>query len=163
MKEIKLDKGMVTLVDDKDFDFLNQFNWFASYRKTSSSYYAFHHIHLSDIMIFGIGQAVAMHRVIMKTPKGMLCDHIDHDTLNNQRRNLRNVTQAQNQMNRRGPQKNNDETGVLGVSRNGKGFIATIHVAGKVVHFKTRHTIEEAIQDRKEAEIKYYGEYRSGE
>lgn len=33
MKEIPLSKGKVTLVDDEDFDWLSQWNWYVSGRE----------------------------------------------------------------------------------------------------------------------------------
>jgi len=160
MKEISLTHKQFALVDDEDYAFWSQWSWFAVFNKSSKTYYAAHTVIGDEFKIFGNIKTALLHRVIMKTPNKMLCDHIDHNTLNNQKYNLRNVTQAQNQMNRRGPQANN-KTGVLGVQTTGKRFFAFIFVDGKEVRFPARSTIEEAIRDRKEAEIKYYGEYRS--
>lgn len=51
------------------------------------------------------GGAILLHRFIMRTPKGMDTDHLNHDTLDNRRSNLRIVTRAQNMWNRRGLKK----------------------------------------------------------
>ena len=42
-----------------------------------------------------------MHQLIMKTPKGMMTDHINHNTLDNRRENLRVVTRSQNMRNQK--------------------------------------------------------------
>jgi hypothetical protein len=42
-----------------------------------------------------------MHREIMGTPEGMVCDHVNHNGQDNRQRNLRNCTVAQNNLNRR--------------------------------------------------------------
>jgi hypothetical protein len=47
----------------------------------------------------GKPNGVALHRLIMNTPDDLYVDHVDHDTLNNQRSNLKNVTQAVNNKN----------------------------------------------------------------
>lgn len=46
------------------------------------------------------GEMIRMHRAIMNPPKGMHIDHIDMDTLNNQRSNLRVCTHQENLRNR---------------------------------------------------------------
>ena len=38
MKEIELTQGQITLIDDEDFKYLNQWNWWAAKRK--NTYYA---------------------------------------------------------------------------------------------------------------------------
>lgn len=45
------------------------------------------------------GNPVYLHRVLNKTPVGMLTDHIDNNALNNRKENLRAVTTGQNNMN----------------------------------------------------------------
>lgn len=47
------------------------------------------------------GQKIYLHRLIMQPPAGSMVDHIDRDGLNNIRANLRIVTAAINQWNRR--------------------------------------------------------------
>lgn len=98
MKEIKLtqqgkNKGkFVALVDDEDYEYLNQFRWNVYY--ASKTYYT----HM-NICKEGRNTTIPMHRLIMNTPKGLEVDHIDHNGLNNQKYNLRNCTHADNQMN----------------------------------------------------------------
>jgi hypothetical protein len=89
MKEIKLTQGFITLVDDEDFEYLNQFKWCAA--KINKNYYASKGRSIN---------LIKMHRLIMKTPKGFVVDHIDHNTLNNQKSNLRNCLSRQNTANR---------------------------------------------------------------
>lgn len=44
--------------------------------------------------------SVTMHRQIMKLPKNLCVDHINHNGLDNRRANLRAVSQAQNNVNK---------------------------------------------------------------
>jgi hypothetical protein len=102
MKEIILTKGFVTLVDDTDYDWLNQWKWCVT--KCNDYFYAMRNDHYS-----GKNHYVLMHRLIMNTPKDKECDHVFHNTLDNRRfievggelkPNLRNCTHAQNSMNK---------------------------------------------------------------
>ncbi len=93
MKKIKLTKSKFALVDDEDFDYLNQWKW----HYTGTGY--------AGRKIYPNGRydqkMLYLHRVIMQTPVGLDVDHIDHDRLNNQKSNLRNCTRTDNLKNRK--------------------------------------------------------------
>lgn len=61
------------------------------------------------------GEHGLLHRWLVSAPKGMEVDHINHDTLDNRRENLRVITTAQNQQNRKGAQTNNKTSGIRNV------------------------------------------------
>jgi len=88
-KEIILTQGKVAIVDDDMYDYLNQFKWHAV--KQSGKFYARRHIKSSNPNI-----KILIHRDVMKPEKGFVIDHIDGNTLNNQKDNLRICTHAQN-------------------------------------------------------------------
>jgi hypothetical protein len=92
MKEIPLTQGKVALVDDEDYEWLNQWKWFAF--KGHKTYYA-----RRAIYIHGKQKMLHLHRIIMNTPDDMQVDHIDHNGLNNQKSNLRNCDFLQNRQN----------------------------------------------------------------
>lgn len=146
MKKIKLTKGQVTLVDDEDFKWLNKTRWYARWSKSEKVFYA----------VSAQGKLL-IHREIMKTPKGLVVDHINHDTLDNRKENLRNVTQRQNTMNSK-PRKNN-KVGLKGVFIDRGRFRAQITLSGKNVYLGWYKTKEEAAQARKKAENKHFGIY----
>lgn len=153
MKTIQLTQGQYALVDDEDFDYLNQWKWMASWNPNTFSFYATRHATTSSK-----SNNIRMHRLIMNTPEGLVCDHIDHNTLNNQKHNLRNCTTSENARNRITENRNN-KLGVLGVTKHHKGFRAAIQKNGKKIHLPTRKTIEEATEDRRKAQEKEYGEF----
>jgi hypothetical protein len=93
MKEIKLTKGKIALVDDEDYEELNKIKWYPI--KSSNTFYA-----IGNDYSGAKNKPKSMHTMIMKTPKGMYTDHIDHNGLNNQKSNLRIVTSRQNSQNR---------------------------------------------------------------
>lgn len=158
VKEIELTQGQVALVDDWWYSELKKYEWKARWSKSSQSFYADRGETHYDKGGHRRSRAVQMHRTIAITPSGMECDHINHDTLDNREDNLRNCTKSQNQRNRKGASRRSS-TGVLGVEPGGTGFRAQISVKGRVRYFPVRPTIEEAIEDRRLAEQKYYGEY----
>lgn len=139
MKSIPLTQGQEALVDDHWYAYLSQWEWLAKYDRKTKSYY----------VVRKDGKSlVCMHRVIMKTPKGLQVDHINHDTLDNQEINLRNVTASVNSRNkdftfaRNGKRRN--KLGVTGVFPHHKQFEARVKHNGKYVFRKTYKTIEEA-------------------
>lgn len=98
MKEIKLTKGKIALVDDEDYEYLNKFKWQA-YKKYNNCYAG---RALSRRLNNGKQKTIFMHREILSLEVGNIqADHIDHNGLNNQRSNLRVATPSQNTFNRR--------------------------------------------------------------
>jgi hypothetical protein len=97
-KEIILTRGKVAIVDDEDFKYLNQYKWYASKIPKYDLWYA---NRTTSLKKEGFRKDIGMHRVIMNPPPKMFVDHIDHNGLNNQRSNLRIVTQRQNNQNMR--------------------------------------------------------------
>jgi len=62
----------------------------------------------------------SLHRWIMQPEPGYEVDHINHDTLDNRRRNLRILPKGTNQQNYAGARKDNKSSGIRGVSWNKK-------------------------------------------
>ncbi|GIO63563.1 HNH endonuclease signature motif containing protein [Paenibacillus cineris] len=93
-------KGKVieTLIDTEDLKLMEQFKytWQANWSSHTNSYY---------IRGYNRTERVALHRYILNYPDGFVVDHINHDTLDNRKCNLRMVTNRQNQLNRKGASK----------------------------------------------------------
>jgi hypothetical protein len=94
MKVIKLTQGKEALVDDEDFEELNQYDWFASKTRTGN-FYARRHLKGSRQ---ANSKLISMHRQIL--PGHAQIDHEDGNGLNNQRSNLRPATGTQNNANK---------------------------------------------------------------
>lgn len=89
MKEILLTQGYVALVDDEDFDWLNQYKWSIASNgypqratKTEKGW-----------------RPRRMHRDILKYESPQVADHINGNKLDNRRSNLRIVNRQQNNCN----------------------------------------------------------------
>lgn len=100
----------------------------------------------------------SLHRAIMGSPKGKVIDHINRNTLDNRKCNLRICTIQENLRNQKRP---NNKTGTTGVSIikywKGKiGYEANIVVNYKKIYLGFYKNIEDAVKARKEAERKYY-------
>lgn len=89
MKRISLTKNRFALVDDEDFDWLSQFNWYVG--GGGRWIYAYRWV---------AGKNEAMHRIIMKAPRHMEVDHINGIGFDNRKSNLRLCTHSQNVRNR---------------------------------------------------------------
>lgn len=101
MKRIPLTQGQFAIVDDADFDWLMQWKWHAQWSRHTKSFYAQRNTHLPN----GKRTLLLMHRLILGLKHGdrREGDHINHDTLDHRRSNLRIVTHQENQWNRHNP------------------------------------------------------------
>lgn len=100
MKLITLTQGKFAQVDDADFDWLNQWNWYAN--KIKGTWYAFRGTRGPTVAPgdYGRVERVAMHRVVSgAVGRWEIVDHIDGNGLNNQWGNLRICTTKENLQN----------------------------------------------------------------
>lgn len=123
MKRISLTKEQFTLVDDWNYDYLNQWKWYALWNEHTNSFYAVR----SDPD--NHKKVILMHRQIISTPTELICDHKNHDTLDNQEENLRNVTYSQNSMNSK--LRSDNSLGERCISPYRSGFRVQVRVKGK--------------------------------
>lgn len=143
MKEIQLTQGKVTVVDDKDFEWLSQWKWCAHLHPQSGKYYV-----VRSKTTKGKKKTVRMSREILEiTETNIYVDHINGDTLDNRRDNLRSATNTQNQWNS-GLSTSNTK-GLKGISYSPtrtsfKKWQAKIRFGGKRLHIGYFETPEEA-------------------
>jgi HNH endonuclease len=97
-----------------------------------------------------------LHRLIMNPPRTKQIDHIDGDTMNNRRSNLRIATPTQNQQNR---QYGYGYSDYKGVNLNMGLWRAKITVNKKQVHLGYFATEEAAALAYDEAALNYFGEF----
>lgn len=139
-------KGEGFYFDLEDFEKIKEYCWYS----TSNKY------------ICGSlnGERILLHRLIMNVSvRELQVDHINHNTFDNRKNNLRIVSNSENNMNK--DYQRNNKLGVKGVHKHTQhaGYCADIGVNGKTVHLGCFKNIDDAIKARKQAEEKYFGEY----
>lgn len=102
-------------------------------------------------------KTLSMHRLVMDAPPGQVIDHINGDTLDNRRCNLRRCTHAENMRNARGHAGRSLPKGVYR-TRGGK-FKAQIMAHAVHLYLGTFTTIEQARAARIAAEAKHHGAF----
>lgn len=151
--KIELTKSNFTIVDDVDAD-LNQFKWRANGIETHR--YA---VRLDPLT----KQTISMHRVILSRALGRslekceFVDHIDGNTLNNIRSNLRVATHAENLRNRK--RQSNNKSGFKGVTYSRGRWVAEIRANKRKIYLGSYNTPEEAHEAYKTAAVKYHGDF----
>lgn len=158
-KQIPLTQGKFAIVDDEDFERVNQFKWAAQRTPSDEKYWvAFRSI--------GTGGRrnkktvrVLMHRFILDAPKGKIVDHINGNPLDNRRSNMRLCTARESRCNTRVSRRN--QSGYKGVHccRPKPFYYAAIYINGKNKHFGHFRTPEEAARVYDEKAKEYFGEF----
>jgi hypothetical protein len=133
MKEIKLSQRckksknnhLSALVDDADFEYLNQWKWFA-HKSPHGTYYAARN---------DSGKTIKMHRIILGlTDPNILGDHKDGNSLNNQRSNLRECTHSQNNRNCKKYKEGTSKYKGVHYHKKNDNFMARITDNGKTIY-----------------------------
>jgi hypothetical protein len=153
MQELPLTRGMFTLVDDDDFVRLTYFDWYA---------------HIVDGRAYAIRKngknaTILLHRELMGvTETNIYVDHIDHDSLNNQKHNLRICTNSQNQMNsvKKCITTSSIYKGVTWLKDEGR-WKSQLMLNYKHVHIRRFAREIDAALDYDNAARKYFGEFAS--
>lgn len=163
MKEIKVGRDHVAMVDDADYDLVSRYRWNRRKSNRSRTIYAFTNVdmHGNPLTTYQAkhqeSKDVYMHKLITGFDQ---TDHINNDGLDNQRTNLREATASQNQANTF-KQRGSYSSQFKGVSwdKRKKKWRACIKVYGKYKHIG--HFIDEveAAKAYDRAAIEGYGEF----
>ena len=154
---IPLTRGLYTIVWESDYEWLMQWKWCASYARNTDSYYVHHKDNKrSD------GHTVSMHRFILGLQSGdeRTGDHINGNSLDNRRTNLRIVNEVQSSQNR--GMRTDNTTGFKGVypyKDTGK-YAAQIRANRQTFFLGVCDTPEEASQLYCAAAEKYHGRFQ---
>lgn len=156
MKRIELTRGYSAIVDDEDAD-LAERRWRVNIGPHSSA----RPYGIRQWGPRGASKHEYMHRVVAERAygpaNGRHVDHINGDTLDNRRTNLRWLARAENQRNISGPYVTN-KSGELGVYRRSETrWEATIGIDNTHKYLGSFKTKAEAVEARLKAEKELWG------
>lgn len=153
MKEIKLTKGYVSIVDDEDFVELSKYKWQ-------------YHLGYAKRGIYNKEKRnndnIKMHTQIMNTPKGLVVHHINHNRLDNRKDNLRICSVRDNHKSQKQPKSGRGYTskyqGVYLRKKTGS-WCARIKVDYKNILLGDFKIEKHAAAAYNEAAKKYFGDF----
>lgn len=150
-KKIQLSQGKFALVDDDDYEYLSKWKWHFhhGYACRNDEHYDKN----------GNRKPIRMHRVVMKTPEDMEVDHLNGETTDNRKSNLRNCFHNENMKNMKVHR--NSISGYKGVTwwKIGKKWRARIRGNGKEISLGYYDNPESAAKAYDIAAKKYFGDF----
>lgn len=140
-------------IDLEDLEKVRQYCWYSDLDEKNSN-------ETKYIVTSTPHKQLRLHRYILNINDNKIhVDHINHNTFDNRKINLRAVTVNQNCYNRRKSKLNT--SGVPGVvwKKANRKWVVTIGHDGKREYLGLFSSMDDAIKIRKDAEEKYFGEY----
>jgi hypothetical protein len=151
--------SMEFIIDMSDFNLVNSHegSWIAAWHVNVKDYYVKANVRKSN----GRKTTITLQSFLVSA-KNKLIDHIDHDTMNNRRSNLRVSDASTNSMNRKAKNSNNT-SGYRNVCWNGNKWIVQLQINKKNKVLGKFDDVDEAGLFAKEMRIKHYGKFRGSE
>lgn len=161
-KEIPLTNGMVALVDDEDYDRLARYRWYPR-KGRRGAFYAFRMEYIPRQHPDGEASAICrqMQRDVldpdMTLPRHIISDHINHETLDNRKSNLRLVDNRTSVLNRRTFLSN--KIGYRGVTFHKGRYHARIRSLGRLYYGGGHDSAEFAAAAYNALALQHHGEH----
>lgn len=150
MKKIKLTRNKFTIIDDESYCYFENHSWHV----TKQGYVARRYTYAK-----GKTKIILIHRIIMNCPSGLMVDHINRNSLDNRKSNLRICNKSQNAANSKIA--SNNTSGYRGVkwSKIGKKWMSSIRVMGKDIYLGYFFNKLDAARTYNKAAEKYFGKF----
>jgi hypothetical protein len=157
MKKIPLTQGKFAIVDDEDFAMLSVYKWHCM--GDGWNVYAVRCPQRKEYTTRNTRKSIRMHRVILGYTGKLVVDHINGDSLDNRKKNLRICSHRDNIINS-GMRKNNT-SGFKGVTWREKNhrWVVTIQTGERQIEIGTFVDKIEAAIAYNDAAKKYHGEF----
>lgn len=150
---IRLTKGKFAVVDEEDFDKINNMCFWQAKKDKVGRWYACGHRYEN-----GIDTSINMSRVIMGSPDADI-DHINGNGLHNYKSNLRPCTVPQNMMNKSKGATKVYSSKYKGVIFSQGKYRARIKVGSKTFHLGYSNSEEEAAILYNNAALRHFGKF----
>ena len=153
VKSIELTQGRQTIVDSDDYIKFGQVKWYYG-----CGGYAIRNRNKEGADSYN-RVTVLLHREIMNAEQGSMIDHINGDTLDNRKENLRFCTSSQNNINQK--LRKDNKSGFKGViwNKEAKKWRAEVGCKGKSVFVGDFMNLQEAARAYDKAAIELFGEF----
>lgn len=151
---VELTKGLHTLIDRDDAEWLGKWNWYASQGGSKTNYYA-----CRVETVEGKQKTLRMHNQILPPVEGSEVDHVHGATLDNRRSQLRHATRQQQNINQ--IIRKDNALGFKGVRFNKRsGLYETyMRIGGKRRYIGSFATAEEAAAAHWGASVVVHGNF----
>lgn len=144
---VPLTKNYSAIIDAEDAELIGQYNWCATEEKRKDGsickVYAKRSIRTPGNKIV----TQLMHKLILPIESGYEVDHIDGNSLNNRKTNLRKCTRSENARNCKIKYDNKTGVKVVCWAKHAKKFVVKIRFKGKQKHLGYFSSIDEAAEE----------------
>ncbi len=138
MHRIKLTQGKYAIVDEEDYEALNQYKWHFGSQGYAKRY----------ITVNGKQKPILMHRILNNTPIGYDTDHINRNRLDNRKSNLRTVTRRDNLLNKDLYSTNTSGYKNVALHKQSGKWRVSFSIMGKKVWLGLYKNLEDAVKAR---------------
>lgn len=155
MKTLPLTKGKVALVDNDNFEYLNQWKW-----RVQSKNHNKNEFYVARSIRGQKPNVVYLHRLIMNvTDSKIQVDHINGNSLDNRKQNLRIANSSQNSRNIKPGKRNTSGYKGVSWSKKTKKWRAKIYCNKKYIHIGHFENKEDAAKAYNEAAKLYFKDF----